>query len=1263
MGRQEKPLDPLAGPVAEFAVALRKLRQEAGGPTYAAMARRGPYSVATLSRAAAGDQLPTLPVVLAYVAACGGDPAEWEGRRRDAAERLALHDADEGEAAPYRGLARFEPADRQLFFGRDRLVDDLASLVAAHRIVTVFGPSGSGKSSLLRAGLVPRLRELPDPPAAIRLLTPGHRLPTGRAGILRPADGDGETWLVVDQFEEVFTLCHDADDRAGFIGALLAANDPGSRLRVVLGIRADFYARCLEHPGLAAAVRNASLPVARMTPAELRQAITKPAAAQGLTVERALTTRLLEEVSAQTSGLPLLSHVLLETWRRRRGRALTLEAYERAGGVRGAIAQTAEAAYGQLDPDQAATARRIMMRLIAPGDGSPDTRRPARRGELEGIGTDGAPAAVLELLARARLISLDGDTVELAHEALITAWPRLRAWIEEDREQLRLHRWLTEAAGAWDSLGREPGVLAPATRLAMLRAFATGTRRSELTSLEAEFLDASTAARNRTRRGRRTVRAVMSLLAVLAVLAGSLAWQQSRSEDRRRLVGAALRTAALADGLRRTDPATADRLSVAAWGLAETTETRAALLGSLEPRPRVLFDPVEGDTRGYRATLGQDGRTLTLQKGSRLERWDVGTGRRTASRELPGAPAVTPRVTDGRFDFMPVGLRVSPDGRSAVATEDGELRHDASPVPGEAHVWDVSTGERRTLRPGPRSSNFNSVGWAADSRSLVWNLDGTAELWDTSGGQRVFAAEGYPGARAAAVSPDGSRIALCGRDGRIEIWSVAERRKLPWGEPHDRWDPERQACGEDRLVFSPDGRKLAGRLDSGIMLIDVVTGGAGLMPTEQGVTGVVFSTGSAFIAAVRKGAVAVWRTEGSPTGGSVPSDLPVYVGVLPNENPTGLALDEAGRSLRYLGADGVTVSSIDLGPVLEPTWDRGMDDAFHIVPGGRQAIRGKQVGDSVEFGLYDLGTGTRLAPLPALGLDRRAAALVTGGFSPDGRLFAYALTHADGDRRTAHVWDVIERRPVAELTLPGQIWRVMDIVPHRRAGRLSVYANTGAVPGGLWDLASGTNRLPGTEAELVEIHPGGALAVLGDGSVRSLPSFEPVRRLNEHGIRALEFSRDGRFLAVADGTGRVTVRNGRGDRVLGVLSPESAADPSGRSATVGTMAFSADGRTLATGDVLGHVRLWDVETLKPLGGTLPASGDALRALAFGEDGLTLWRLGEHTPVRAYDLRPESIVAALCARAGGPLSRDQWKDRIPDVPYRSTCGAAAGRDRR
>ncbi|GAA0943268.1 hypothetical protein GCM10009576_082400 [Streptomyces rhizosphaericus] len=386
-GRPESPLDPSAGPAQRLAFELRKLRAEAGSPTYRAMAARTGHGASTLSEAAAGERLPTLPVVLAYVEACGGDAEEWEERwRQAAAEEAAEPRSDDAAEPPYRGLARYEPDDAAWFFGRDQLIDDLLHLTAHHRITAVVGASGSGKSSLLRAGLIPRLRSTDNPdlrPAALRVITPGaHPLPDHGRRLVPKEGEEADTWLVVDQMEELYTLCADPAERTRFIDRLLNAQAPDSRLRVLIAVRADFFGHLADRRPLADALRDATLLVPPMNRDELREAIVKPAQAARLIVERTLTARIIDEVDGEPGALPLMSHALLETWHRRKGRALSLTAYEAAGGIHGAVARTAEDLYTDLSPDQAACARRILLRLVTPGEGAQDTRRPAPREEL-----------------------------------------------------------------------------------------------------------------------------------------------------------------------------------------------------------------------------------------------------------------------------------------------------------------------------------------------------------------------------------------------------------------------------------------------------------------------------------------------------------------------------------------------------------------------------------------------------------------------------------------------------------------------------------------------------------------------------------------------------------------------------------------------------------------------------------------------------------------------------------------------------------------
>ncbi|WP_430379301.1 helix-turn-helix domain-containing protein [Streptomyces sp. B1-3] len=526
MARREKAIDHVDGPVQRLAHELRQLRAEAGSPTYRELARRAGYSAPTLSEAASGRKLPTLPVTLAYAHACGGDEDEWAQRWKAAADAHAGQNADDGDGeAPYRGLTRYNADDHHLFFGRAREVERLAQLIAQHRVVALVGASGSGKSSLLRAGLVSHLQREANglQLGAIRICTPGPDPVRGLRSLLAlPGQEGRDTVLLVDQFEEIFTLCHTPQQRVEFIDLLLTAQEMRHRLRVLIAVRADFYGHCADHQGLADAVNTAHLLIAPMPPERLREAIVRPAQQAGLLVERKVTEQLLEEVAHEPGGLPLMSHTLLELWRRRTGRRLTLAAYEAIGGIRGAVAHTAEGVFTGLGPEQSSAARALLLRLVSPGEGAPDTRRPVSLAELQ---TNGVQAEVLEQLIAARLLTIDDDSVELAHEALITAWPRLQRWVDEERERLHLHRRLTEAAQTWKVLGEDAGALYRGVLLNAARTeFSTPENRPAgiLNDLEAEFLMASVTEHDRaTAEAARTARLMQILTTLLVVLVAS----------------------------------------------------------------------------------------------------------------------------------------------------------------------------------------------------------------------------------------------------------------------------------------------------------------------------------------------------------------------------------------------------------------------------------------------------------------------------------------------------------------------------------------------------------------------------------------------------------------------------------------------------------------------------------------------------------------------------------------------------------------------
>ena len=433
--------------------------------------------------------------------------------------------------SPFKGLEFFDESDARLFFGREALTGELVGMLASGRFLAVVGASGSGKSSLARAGIVPAIRARTDVDWTIHTMTPTARplealalALTGAASSAGESPSPRETatliddlaadprtlhlfamqrsgagrrprrlLLVVDQFEEVFTLSRDEAERAAFLDNLLTAVGADGPVSVLLTLRADFYDRLAAHDGLRTAVSEHQAYIGPMSPEELRRAIEAPAEAGGWEFSPGLVDLILHDVGEEPGALPLLSHALLETWRRRRGNVMTLKAYAESGGVRGAIARTADRVYhAELDAAQQDIARSIFLRLTELGEGSQDTRRRVALRELvPGQAADGeAVSAVLGRLVEARLVTTGSDTAEVAHEALIREWPTLREWLSHDREALRVHRHLTEATQEWELLEGDAGALYRGARLANAVEWATDHPET-LNAQERAFLEAS----------------------------------------------------------------------------------------------------------------------------------------------------------------------------------------------------------------------------------------------------------------------------------------------------------------------------------------------------------------------------------------------------------------------------------------------------------------------------------------------------------------------------------------------------------------------------------------------------------------------------------------------------------------------------------------------------------------------------------------------------------------------------------------------------
>ncbi|WP_432155376.1 helix-turn-helix domain-containing protein [Streptomyces sp. bgisy153] len=640
--------------MARFAWELRQLRTRAGAPSYRELARRAHYSASTLAEATKGSRLPTLDVAVALAEACGGDREEWAARWRAAARgrtgtRAATQAATQpatrsGRGAPgpdrpvarrecpYPGPRPFTARDAPGFFGREEPVRRLIDLVTGDETpgpVVLSGPSGSGRTSLLHAGLLPALgpdwlhlalTPSRDPlgalAGAVEDLTGGGGPPTPReaftddpkalylalSGLLLCRPPGTRVLVTVDRFEEAVLAGNvPAAERDAFLAQLAHTARAGDdRLRVVVALRSDARTP-------AAWGETARVDLAPLRADDLRRAVVGPAEAAGLTVEAALVDALLADLDGQPGAPALLSDALRRAWERRTDGVLRLAGHLAEGGVGAAVARTAEREYAARRPDERRLLRALFVRLTALGDGTDDTPRRVDREELRGLAPRGNLDRLLGELAGARLVVLDAGTVEPAHAAVVTAWPRLRHWLAHDRDGLRTHRRLTEAAGEWSAAGRHPGALYRGVRLAAARSWAR-EHPAELNARERAFL---TASRTAERRRRWAVRLLIATVSALALLAGVMALR-AVLDDRaaptdRRATGASPTTATTATSSTAAVAGTPTRAATTA------TSPSAATAGTPLTAATPGTPPAEGPQR---ATGGRSADCPALARAS-----------------------------------------------------------------------------------------------------------------------------------------------------------------------------------------------------------------------------------------------------------------------------------------------------------------------------------------------------------------------------------------------------------------------------------------------------------------------------------------------------------------------------------------------------------------------------------------------------------------------------------------------------------------------
>ncbi|MCC3314558.1 NACHT and WD repeat domain-containing protein [Nocardia africana] len=1189
---------------------------------------------------------------------------------------------------PYLGLASYRSEDADVFFGRARHTADLVGLIRATAegdggLVVLVGASGAGKSSLLHAGVLPALTDS-EPVWAIATMTPG---PDPMRALLSAVNSEGSTpgdpditdvvgsipdavaeWasagrriLVVDQMEELFTLCGEERKRAEFLAVLehLAIGNEHGPVAVVAAIRADFYARCLDEPVLEDALKHRSYLLGPMRLDELADAITRPADIAGYKLESGLEELVISELCGLGGGgdrrsydpgaLPLVSHVMEAVWERRDGSRLTIEGYRAAGGVLGSVAATAERAWNELSDFQRAVGKQVLLGLVAVGDDSRDTRRKVSRAELLTRTVDAVDAA-LDALARTRLITLDADSAYLTHEIVLDAWPRLRSWIDDDRvgylERQRLH---TDAAD-WSEHDRDPSLLYRGARLTTMRDHA---RNAALGPVAAEFLAASESARTRAQRRATARRSALAVLTVVSLALAGVAFVQSHNASHER-DGAFFRSVlAEADRAESSDPSLSAQLALVAYRMKPDDRDARARVVSAGSMP--LAAQLQGHGGWVEATIiSSDGRLMASAGSDKAIRlWDISdrsrpqqigvlmTGGTERVEELAFSPSGTILVShdqDGPVRLWDVhdprrpaqlsgpipggyarGLAFDPDGKVLLmAVKDRSINGVDLSDPAHPVVRNV------VIPAPPPGSEYDMVRFSADMRRAVTlGFSGQVQLWqvnrltDTAVSQVRLADH----AVSLAIRPDGTRAAISvGRT--VEMWNISAPNR-----------PERETepiSGSGSSMFSPlafraDGRVLADTDGGGVVrLWDIsnpghpVAFGRQLSGPKGYLSAVAFSPdGADLVAAGQDGVIRLWS-------------LARGVG----ENwPHGRLVAVRDNRVAVVNGSAIEVWSLD-----SPT-------AAHRI------------------GQVDLGDYGRAWLHVSISPDGRKMLVLSGFRNPE--LFA--------------IGGVPAIRSLGQLPMDSPIGvsgAVLDRVAfNHRSDRAVIVGRTNSIAWfQLWDTSDAPQpsvlspRIPVSADKFTYVWSSNFGS---DDKTLVLPQVNGIvglwsvadpahpRRTGE--IRAGQAQSGLRVVLAPDGRTVVTAGDDQLLRMWDISDPahpEQIGEPlPGHSSMLSALALSPDGKTLASSDRTG-TRIWDIsDRYHPRG----ADHAMINADEGGDDSSAFYPDGKHLvgatadgTVHVWDLDTEHAVDRICSTTRSVLTEEVWREHLPQLKYRPPC---------
>lgn len=1166
---------------------------------------------------------------------------------------------------PYMGLRYFDASDADLFFGRDALTRELLARAQKESFLAIVGASGSGKSSVARAGLIPAWTK-ENVKGIVHVITPtAHPLESLAASLthdsesvtatatlmddlakdvrslrlfVKKAFGETKVLLLVDQFEETFTLCKNQEERKAFIENLLSLAEEDSAARVVITLRADFYHHCAEYEGLRLVLEKHQAYIGAMTPDELRAAILQPAERNGWNFEPALVDLILQDVGAEPGALPLLSHALLETWKRRQGHTLTLQGYHEAGGVKKAIAQTAESVYDRLSPEEQTIARGIFLRLTELGEGVQDTRR---RVQLDELGTNDAVGKVLKTLIDARLVTTEKDNAEVAHEALIREWGTLRKWLDEDRESLRLHRHLTESAQEWERSARnELYLVHRGGRLDDTLSFKEVST-FQINTLEQNYLEACVELRNKEQRERErrlrytvftSIAAAIIFLALggfgmvksneaasqasTAQAASTLAVEQQLEAEIKSRIARSGELSSLALYHQESNLPLSHLLSIEAYNVMDTDSSKSSLFKLLHDNYRLKRFFYTEDDYQYAVAFHPDGKIFaSIGSEGDVLFWDLKTRKIIDKVEVLDWPHVNSLI------FHPNG--------NTIASYGG----------GKIIITDFNTKET------VQGLSFDDV------ESIIYNNEGTLlagiseneiKVWETVNYSLVFS-KGKEAAKFStgiAFSPTGDNIAFGDLDNNIFLLSLQEE-KIDW--------LFKQEYNADCIAFDPRGKLLVVCNYKEINLWDINNYEllkTPLLGHTEAITSIVYKyDGERLYSAGWDGTIIRWNmNEYSQQG----PELHGQTGVVRD-----LAISPDGKDLISAGGEYLIlwdIWNVSFNPINSvetdvTALDVGKDK--NLLATGTDD--GKVYIWDIAEGASLLGTFSSNTP-PVLDIE----------FALDDQILVFSdkgneitIVDLESQEVLAKIWGS------SAETIFGD-FNPIAISPDGRT-LLRIGENGGI---DLIDVLSQENVMGMQSCSFgsilaTDFSPDGkyvAVSTWTELCVWDLSTREevPVNQSQDlYNVWDIAFSPDGSMLAIVNSDDILIWATDNWSR-LG--EPLVDNEISRRWNPPWNLSFSSDSVYLAA-KYNSNVLVWDTRTHRVFGTTIVVAPEYGK-IAYSPDDRYLYSGGAGTSyagnVYVYDMQPKNWIAILCDKVGRNFTELEWEIYFPGEEYRLTC---------